>query len=78
MSQIVEPPVQPGDSNPFDPAPVDHQPPRRSNTVSFLSLLIAAGLTAATAFLLFAPSDPAPDNPVNPDQPVMQLTLPNL
>lgn len=78
MSQIVEPPVQPGDSNPFDPAPVDHQPPRRSNTVSFLSLIIAAGLTAATAFLLFAPSDPAPDNPVNPDQPVMQLTLPNL
>lgn len=78
MSQIVEPPVQPGDSNPFDPAPVDYQPPRRSNTVSFLSLLIAAGLTAATAFLLFAPSDPAPDNPVNPDQPVMQLTLPNL
>lgn len=78
MSQIVEPPVQPGDSNPFDPPLVELQPPRRSNTVSFLSLLIAAALTTATAFLLFAPSDPSPDTPVNPDQPVMQLTLPNL
>jgi murein DD-endopeptidase MepM/ murein hydrolase activator NlpD len=73
---IIEPPVEPGDTSPSYPVLATVQRQRRYAAFSLLSLLLAAGLTAATAILLLAP---APDEiPINSDQPVMQSTLPDL
>jgi murein DD-endopeptidase MepM/ murein hydrolase activator NlpD len=73
---IIEPPPQPGDTSPSYPALVAVEHKRRAAAFSLLSLLIAAGLTAATAFLLFAPAPREIALPVNPNQPIQQATLP--
>ncbi len=74
MSQIVEPPVPPGDTSPSYPALAAVQQQRRHTAVSLVSLLIAAGLTAATAFLLLTPTPAEESLPVNPNQPILQST----
>jgi murein DD-endopeptidase MepM/ murein hydrolase activator NlpD len=65
-----EPPIDPlADTNPsltIRPVEFGRQPARWRRTAGLLSLLGAAALTAATAFLLIAPSDTSPTLPTLP------------